>query len=62
MTLFLLLAILLGFIIPYFQRRRARLTFSSHRRRYMRKATITTFWGVASLLVAFFLWFFRIRL
>ena len=58
MTLFLLLAILLGFIIPYFQRRRARLTFSSHRRRYyLRKATITTFWGVASLLVAFFLWF-----
>ena len=63
MTLFLLFAILLGLIIPYFHRRRARLTFSSHRRRdYMRKATITTFWGVASLLVAFFLWFFRIRL
>ena len=63
MTLFLLFAILLGLIIPYFHRRRARLTFSSHRRRdYMRKATITTFCGVACLLVAFFLWFFRIRL
>ena len=63
MTLFLLLAILFGLIIPYFQRRRARLTFSSRRRRdYMRKATIMTFCGVACLLVAFFLWFFRIRL
>ena len=46
MTLFLILAVLLGLIVPHFQRRRARMTFSSHRRRrYIRQARITTYWG-----------------
>ncbi len=63
MTLFLLLAILLGLVIPYFQRRRARLTYSAHRRRhYLRKARHTVYWGVGCLCVAFLLWFFKIRL
>ena len=63
MTLFLILAVLLGLIVPHFQRRRARMTFSSHRRRrYIRQARITTYWGVACLLVAFLLWLFKIRL
>ncbi len=63
MTLFLLLAILLGLVIPYFQRRRARLTYSARRRRhYLRKARHTVFWGVGCLCVAFLLWFFKIRL
>ena len=59
MTLFLLLAILLGLVIPYFQRRRARLTYSRH---YLRKARHTVYWGVGCLCVAFLLWFFKIRL
>lgn len=58
MTLFLLLAILLGLVIPYFQRR-----YSTHRRRhYLRKARHTVYWGVGCLCVAFLLWFFKIRL
>lgn len=63
MTLFLLLAILLGLVIPYFQRRRARLTYSTRRRRhYLRKARHTVYWGVGCLCMAFLLWFFKIRL